>query len=77
MTVSGIASAPKSSGTCSGRNWAQNFSASTRVALPKPRLNRFEKVPARAAISRRKISPRSWASAITKRRISLPLMPAA
>ena len=43
---------------------AQNFSASTSVALPKPTLSRLAKLPARAWTRRRNTSVRLCASAI-------------
>ena len=46
-------------------------------ALPNPVLNRSAKVVARVEIRRRNTSERSCASAMMKRRISLPDMPAA
>ena len=77
MTVSGISSDEKSPGTCSGKNWAQNFSASICVAWLNAPAKKSESVPARDCIRRRLISPRPWASEIAYWRISLPRMPAA
>ena len=51
-TVSGIGSAKKSLGTSSGRNCAQNFSASSRSGLPNGAENSSERLRARADISR-------------------------
>jgi starch phosphorylase len=68
---------PREASGTSGMKCRQNFSASTKVALPKPKLNRSENVPARVAMSRRNTSARLWASRMTKRRICLPDIPAA
>ena len=75
--MSGIASAENSSGIASGKNCAQNFSASICVAW----LNAPEKQVRELAGARlhqaAMVSRRSWANLMTWWRMSLPLIPAA
>src|SRR5580692_3826849 len=77
VTASGIFNSEKSAGIASGKNCAQNFSASIWVAWPNAPANKSANVPARDTMRRRIISLGSWAKRMTWRRISLPPMPAA
>ncbi len=62
---------------CPAEKFAQNFSASSCVAWLHPPENQSVRLPARAANSRRTVSLRLCAKAMTWWRMSRPRMPAA
>ena len=78
MTVSGIASAENSAGIASGKNCAQNFSASICVAwLNAPDKEVGERAGARLHQPAHGLAPIVGERLMTWCRMSLPRMPAA